>query len=81
MHPFSLLTEVRDDTVILRKEGRPFELEAIHNVLLAGWHTPVTGVYFDLKARGASVDRVGDAVAARSMLEAIHDAERLAHRV
>jgi len=81
MHPFSLLTEVRDESAILRKEGRPFELESIDTVLLAGWHTPVTDVYFDLKGRGARIDRVGDAVAARTMLEAIHEAERLARRV
>jgi hypothetical protein len=49
--------------------------------VLAGWHRPVTGLYFELKDRGLGVDRVGDAVAARSMLEAIHEAERLARRV
>jgi 2,4-dienoyl-CoA reductase-like NADH-dependent reductase (Old Yellow Enzyme family) len=81
MHPFSLLTEVRGDTAVLRKQGRPFELESVDTVLLAGWHTPVTAVYFDLKARGVTIDRVGDAVAARSMLEAIHEGERLARRV
>lgn len=80
-HPFSLLTEVRGDAAILRKEGRPFELPAVDNIILAGWHRPVTDLYFQLKGRGVPINRVGDAVAARSMLEAIHEGERMARRV
>jgi mycofactocin system FadH/OYE family oxidoreductase 2 len=81
MHPFSLLTEVRGDTAVLRKEGKPFELESVDTVLLAGWHAPVTQLYFELKARGLPINRIGDAVASRSMLEAIHEGERLARRI
>jgi mycofactocin system FadH/OYE family oxidoreductase 2 len=80
-HPFSLLTEVRADVAVLRKEGKPFELPAVDTVVLAGWHKPVTELYYALKDRGLRVDRVGDAVAARSMLEAIHEGERLARHV
>jgi hypothetical protein len=80
-HPFSLLTEVRADTAVLRKEGRPFELPGSDHVVLAGWPVPVTELYLALKARGVKVDRAGDAVASRSMLEAIHEGERLARRV
>jgi mycofactocin system FadH/OYE family oxidoreductase 2 len=81
MHPFSLLTEVRGDVAVLRKEGRPFELQAVDTIFLAGWHRPVTELYFEIKDRGVTIDRVGDAVAARTMLEAIHEGERLARRV
>jgi mycofactocin system FadH/OYE family oxidoreductase 2 len=80
-HPFSLLTEVRGDTAVLRKQGRPFELAGVDTVILVGWHSPVAGLYFELKGKAPAVDRVGDAVAPRSMQEAIHSAERLARRV
>jgi mycofactocin system FadH/OYE family oxidoreductase 2 len=80
-HPFSLLTEVRGGAAVLRKEGRPFELSAVDTIVLAGWHRPATDLYYKLKDRGMTVDRVGDAVAARSMLEAIHEGERLARRI
>ncbi len=80
-HPFSLLTAVDDDGVTLRTDGKPNRLTGIDTVILAGWHEPVTDLYFDLKPRHASVRRVGDAVASRTMLESIHEAERVARRV
>jgi hypothetical protein len=41
----------------------------------------VTGLYFDVKASGIPVERVGDAIASRSMLEAVHEGERAARRI
>jgi mycofactocin system FadH/OYE family oxidoreductase 2 len=76
-HPFSLVTAVGDHGIVeLRKEGQPATLEGIDTVILAGWHEPNDDVYFGLKGRQDSLVRVGDAVASRSMLEAIHEAER-----
>jgi hypothetical protein len=75
------LTEVRLDEVVLREKGRIAPLSGIDTVVLAGWHRPVTDLYFALKGRGPAIQRVGDAVAARSMLEAIHEGERAARRV
>jgi len=80
-HPFSLLTEVRDGDVVLRTDGKPATLSGIDTVLLAGWHEPATDVYFALKGRGPLLHRIGDAVASRTMLEAIHEGEREARRV
>ncbi len=75
-HPFSLLLEVRDDTAVLRSEGREVEL-GVDTVVLAGWHRPQAALYFALKQRGVEVRRVGDAVASRTMLEAFREGERL----
>lgn len=80
-HPFSLLLAVEDEEVVLRTDGQPRRLGGIDSIVLAGWHEPVADLYFDLKPRHASVRRVGDAVASRTMLEAIHEAERVARRV
>ncbi len=75
-HPFSLLLQVRDDTAVLRSEGREVEL-GVDTVVLAGWHRPQAALYFALKQRGVEVRRVGDAVASRTMLEAFREGERL----
>lgn len=80
-HPFSLLTAVEADDVVLRTDGKENRLTGIDSVVLAGWHEPVADLYFELKSRHASVRRVGDAVASRSMLEAMHEAERVARGV
>ncbi|MBS1861550.1 MAG: FAD-dependent oxidoreductase [Actinobacteria bacterium] len=80
-HPFSLLIAVEDEDVVLRTDGEPHRLAGIDTVILAGWHEPVTDLYFDLKPRHGSVRRIGDAVASRTMLESIHEAERVARSV
>ncbi|MBS1881838.1 MAG: FAD-dependent oxidoreductase [Actinobacteria bacterium] len=80
-HPFSLLIAVEEDDVVLRTDGEPHRLAGIDTVILAGWHEPVTDLYFDLKPRHGSVRRIGDAVASRTMLESIHEAERVARSV
>jgi hypothetical protein len=76
-----LLIEVRPNEVVLRTEGQPVTLPGIDTVVLAGWHSPVDEVYFALKGRGPKVERVGDAIASRTMLEAVHEGERAARRV
>ena len=46
-----------------------------------GWHRPVNDLYFAFKRMGIPVQRVGDAIACRTMLEAVHEGERAARRV
>jgi 2,4-dienoyl-CoA reductase-like NADH-dependent reductase (Old Yellow Enzyme family)/thioredoxin reductase len=79
-HPFATLTEVRSTSVTLTERGAPVTIEGIESVVLAGWHRPVTDVYFALKRKGVDVERVGDAIACRTMLEAVHEGERAARR-
>jgi mycofactocin system FadH/OYE family oxidoreductase 2 len=77
-HPFSIVQAVTETTVELLKEERPVTLEGVGSVVLCGWHEPVSDLYFDLKARGVDVTRAGDAVAARTILHAVHEGEHAA---
>jgi Pyridine nucleotide-disulphide oxidoreductase len=80
-HPFSIVRRVTEDAVELLKEQRETRLEGVDSVVLCGWHEPVDGLYFDLKARGVPVVRGGDAVAARTILHAVHEGERIARAI
>jgi mycofactocin system FadH/OYE family oxidoreductase 2 len=80
-HPFSTVRRVTETTVELHKEGHAATLEGIESVVLCGWHEPVSDLYFELKAQGVDVQRAGDAVAARTILHAVHEGERLARAI
>ena len=80
-HPFSTVTAIEGSSVHITEQGRPATVDAVDTVILAGWHRPVNDLYFALKKAGASVDRVGDAIASRTMMEAVHEGERAARRV
>jgi mycofactocin system FadH/OYE family oxidoreductase 2 len=80
-HPFASVVAVSEDSVTLRERGGQTTLDAIDTVILAGWHRPVNDLYFVAKGAGVPVERVGDAIACRTMMEAIHEAERAARRV
>ncbi|GAS89714.1 FAD-dependent oxidoreductase [Mycolicibacterium brisbanense] len=80
-HPFTTMTAVDGPTLRIVEKGATGTLEGIDTVILAGWHRPVTELYFALKNRGVTVERVGDAVASRTMMEAVHEGERAARRV
>ena len=53
----------------------------MNTVVGAGWHRPVNGLYFALKGRGIPVERIGDAIASRTMMEAVHEGERAGRRI
>ena len=80
-HPFTTLTSVDGATLTVTEKGVVGTLEGIDTVILAGWHRPVTDLYFALKNQGVTVERVGDAIASRTMMEAVHEGERAARRV
>ena len=67
--------------VTISERGREIVVEEIDSVILAGWHRPVADLYFECKAVGVPVDRVGDAVASRTTFEAVHEGERAARRI
>ncbi len=81
VRPFATLLELRGHTARLRQQGDECVVENLDTVILAGWHMPVTDTYFELKAAGAAVTRIGDAVASRTMMEAVHEGERVARAV
>ncbi|MHA4854595.1 oxidoreductase [Rhodococcus sp. MSC1_016] len=80
-HPFTSLLEVNGPELTLTEKGTPQTLRDVDTVVLAGWHRPVTDLYFALKNQGVTVERIGDAIASRTMLEAVHEGEREARRV
>jgi hypothetical protein len=81
LRPFATLLELQGPRARLRQQGRECFVEPLDTVVLAGWHMPVTALYFELKAASAAVTRIGDAVASRTMMEAIHEGERTARAV
>jgi hypothetical protein len=81
LHPFASLRAVDDDGATLAEAGAETRLESLDSVILAGWHHPVNDAYFGLKEAGTAVERVGDAIACRSVMEAVHEGERAARRL
>jgi mycofactocin system FadH/OYE family oxidoreductase 2 len=77
-HGFTLVQRIGANSVDVIKESRPTTLDDVDSVVLCGWHEPVDALYFELKRPGLDVQRVGDAVAARTILQAIHEGERVA---
>jgi 2,4-dienoyl-CoA reductase-like NADH-dependent reductase (Old Yellow Enzyme family) len=80
-HPFTTITEVEGPTVHTVEQGRPAAISGIDTVVLAGWHRPVNELYFALKDQGVTTERIGDAIASRTMMEAVHEGERAARRI
>jgi 2,4-dienoyl-CoA reductase-like NADH-dependent reductase (Old Yellow Enzyme family) len=78
---FASIVSVTPSTVTMSERGREIVLQEIDSVILAGWHRPVADLYFECRAAGVSVDRVGDAVASRTTFEAVHEGERAARRI
>ncbi|MCW2513818.1 MAG: hypothetical protein JWR11_2860 [Mycobacterium sp.] len=79
--PFTTVTAVNGPTVEIVAAGRPETITDVDTVICAGWHRPVNDLYFALKDRGFPVERVGDAIASRTMMEAVHEGERAARRI
>jgi 2,4-dienoyl-CoA reductase-like NADH-dependent reductase (Old Yellow Enzyme family) len=79
--PFTTVTAVNGPTVEIVAAGRPETITDVDTVICAGWHRPVNDLYFALKDRGVPVERVGDAIASRTMMEAVHEGERAARRI
>jgi 2,4-dienoyl-CoA reductase-like NADH-dependent reductase (Old Yellow Enzyme family) len=79
--PFTTVTVVDGPTVHISDRGRPDTIVGVDTVILTGWHRPVNDMYFALKGRGVSLERVGDAIASRTMMEAVHEGERAARRI
>jgi 2,4-dienoyl-CoA reductase-like NADH-dependent reductase (Old Yellow Enzyme family) len=80
-HPFTTIESVSETGVTLTERDQVQVIEPVNTVLLAGWHRPVNGLYFAVKKLGIPVQRVGDAIACRTMLEAVHEGERAARRI
>lgn len=80
-HSFASIAGIGARDVELTEMNKPVTVPDVDTVILAGWHRPVNDLYFALKELGVPVDRVGDAIASRSMLEAVHEGERVARSI
>ena len=80
-HPFTTITAIDGPSVRITEQGRTSSITDIDTVVLAGWHRPINDLYFALKSGKVSVERVGDAIASRTMMEAVHEGERAARRI
>jgi 2,4-dienoyl-CoA reductase-like NADH-dependent reductase (Old Yellow Enzyme family) len=81
LRPFSTLLAIEGSEARLLEQGKKSLVADLDTIILAGWHEPVTERYFELKASGTAVTRIGDAVASRTMMEAVHEGERAARAV
>lgn len=79
--PFTTVRAVRGDKVDTVVSGNKRTIDGIDTIVLAGWHEPVADLYFALKGLVPVVERIGDALASRTMLEAYHEGERVARRL
>jgi mycofactocin system FadH/OYE family oxidoreductase 2 len=79
--PYTTVRGIHGDSVDVVSRGKEDTLTGIDTVVLAGWHAPMTELYFQLKGKVTRVERIGDAIASRTMLEAFHEGERIARGV
>lgn len=79
--PFTTVTAVNGADVEIVERGRAGVITGVDTVIRAGWHRPVNDLYFALKGRGVPLERIGDAIASRTMMEAVHEGERAARRI
>ena len=80
-HPFTTVTAVNGTSVDITEQGRAGVITEVDTVVRAGWHRPVNDLYFALKEFGIPVERIGDAIASRTVMEAVHEGERAARRI
>jgi mycofactocin system FadH/OYE family oxidoreductase 2 len=79
--PYTTVRSVDGNSVQVVRGTKDVTLTGIDTVVLAGWHAPMTELYFQLKGKAARVERIGDALASRTMLEAFHEGERKARSI
>jgi hypothetical protein len=72
--PYTLYRGMEGSTVRLTVQGRDVA-EPADWVVVAGWHEPDAELYFALKGRARHLVRIGDCVAARTLLEAVREGE------
>ncbi|RBI61068.1 hypothetical protein DMJ13_15155 [halophilic archaeon] len=78
IHTFATVDEVRWPEVVLERRGRAVGLENVDSIVLAGFHRAVNPLEEPLRDAVPEVAVVGDAMAPRTIKEAIHEGERAA---
>ena len=81
VHSHAFVDVVSWPDVTLREQGQAVELTDLDSIVLAGFHRANDGLAADLDELNATVSRVGDAAAPRTVMEAIHEGERIAREL
>ncbi|WP_266080965.1 oxidoreductase [Haladaptatus caseinilyticus] len=81
IHTFTTVDRVNWPTVMLKKRGKPAEIPDLESIVLAGFHRSEDVLENELSGVVPEVHVVGDAVAARTIKEAIHEGERVAREL
>jgi 2,4-dienoyl-CoA reductase-like NADH-dependent reductase (Old Yellow Enzyme family) len=81
IHTHALVESVDWPDVTLRERGRAVELSDLDSIVLGGFHRANDDLAGELASLDAPVHRVGDAVAPRTIQEAIHEGERAARKL
>lgn len=84
IHSFAFVDSVDWPAVTLQTEGQTVELGELDSIVLAGFHRADDGlasVLADHEEFDAPVSRAGDVAAPRTIMEAIHEGERVAREL
>ena len=81
IHSFAFITDVDWPTVTLESEGKTVTLENLDSIVLAGFHRANDDLAAKIEKAGSNVHRAGDAAAPRTIMEAIHEGERVARDI
>lgn len=73
LHTFALVEAVDWPDVTLREAGQSVTVSDVDSLVLAGFHRANDELRGELDARGYEVSVVGDALAPRTIMEAIHE--------
>ncbi|WP_306057518.1 oxidoreductase [Natronococcus wangiae] len=81
LHTFTMPERVEWPDVTLREAGRAVTIADLDSVVLAGFHRADDGMRTRLESAGYDVSVVGDALAPRTIMEAIHEGEGAAREL
>ena len=81
LHTFAMVDRVDWPNVTLRQAGQSVTIDDLDSIVLAGFHRANDGLHTMLEERGYDVSVVGDALAPRTIMEAIHEGEMAAREL
>ena len=81
IHSHAFVEAVDWPGITLREKGQTVELADLDSIVLAGFHRANDGLADELAGLDAPFHRIGDVAAPRTIMEAIHEGERIAREI
>lgn len=81
IHEFAFVDEIEWPQATLDTKGRSVAIEDLDAIVLAGFRRANTGLLDALREREVPAHEIGDAATPRTIMEAIHEGERIARRL